>query len=265
MWIAGGAMLLWLIWPWMASGYTKYLPVAALLGLLLAAPPAVVRRRGLHYAVGLVVAALIVLATVRYDGSLHWMWVGLGQGTHQYQHSTHMGPVNNLASIMGLVYRWSLHDPVQFTLAGTEVQVESLQRFLRLIYAAGIVLCAVGLAVQSRRDSPRALLALAAPWVVMFAVLGQMHERYFIWAAAVTAAGAAVGVGPVLLHLLVTALATGMMAHSMLGFDATFAPAWLTTVRGMHPHVGWAIMLLAGIYLYLSLAPARTVRVRSKV
>jgi hypothetical protein len=99
---------------------------------------------------------------------------------------------------------------------------------------------------------------------VLFAVLGQMHERYLVWGAALTAAGVGVGLGMTLMHLVVSGLALGMMAHSQLGFDRGFAPEWHRFIAGMHPDAGWAVLLCAGIYLYMALRPGGWVGVERR-
>src|SRR5207253_2134445 len=102
----------------------------------------------------------------------------------------------------------------------------------------------------ARRRDPRMLVALVTPWLLMFALLPQMHERYLVYAAAVSVLAAGVDLGLTLLHLLVTAIATVMIAQGMLLKKPDFAPAWLRFVNGTHPDVGWLVLLCAAIFLY---------------
>jgi hypothetical protein len=137
----------------------------------------------------------------------------------------------------------------------------TIKLLLQVIYAATLVLCAVGAARHSRRGSVGVLIALAAPWVLMFALVGQMHERYLMWGAAMTAAFVAVSFGMTLLHFLTTALAVVPMMLSLLPADRAFAPKWLYFIRGLYPDIGWLVLFLAAIYLYLALVnrPSRPV------
>ncbi len=124
---------------------------------------------------------------------------------------------------------------------------------LQIIYGITLVLCAVGAARHSRRNSVGVLIALAAPWVLMFALVAQLHERYLMWGAAMTAAFVAVSFGLTLLHLLTTALAMLPMMLSLLPMDPKLAPKWVFFMRGANPDIGWMVLLLAAIFLYLSL------------
>jgi hypothetical protein len=133
---------------------------------------------------------------------------------------------------------------------------------LQIIYGATLVLCAVGAARHSRRNSVGVLIALAAPWVLMFALVGQLHERYLMWGAAMTAAFVAVSFGMTLLHLLTTALALAPMMLSLLPRDPKFAPKWFFFIRGLHPDIGWMVLLLAAIYLYLAVVNRPPTRAR---
>jgi hypothetical protein len=54
---------------------------------------------------------------------------------------------------------------------------------------------------------PRILAAFAAPWLLSFALLPQMHERYLVYGAVMTAAAAVALRGFVLLHLVLTTIA----------------------------------------------------------
>jgi hypothetical protein len=133
----------------------------------------------------------------------------------------------------------------------------TIQHLLRWVYVVALVLCAYGASVQARRSSARTLLALAAPWVILFAVLPQMHERYFVYAAAITAVGLGVSLGWSLLHVLVAWLAVLPMMHTMLSINRSFSPEALRLINGTHPGIGWMVLLLAAIYLYGALAPKR--------
>ncbi len=55
------------------------------------------------------------------------------------------------------------------------------------LYLAGLVFCARGAARHAHNRDPRVLIAMATPWLLMFALLGQMHERYLMWGAVLSA------------------------------------------------------------------------------
>jgi hypothetical protein len=51
-----------------------------------------------------------------------------------------------------------------------------------------LILAAYAMAYYVRCRRPEVLLAMASPWLLMFALLGQMHERYLLWGAVMAAA-----------------------------------------------------------------------------
>jgi hypothetical protein len=87
--------------------------------------------------------------------------------------------------------------------------------------------------MQARRRDPRLLLALATPWILFFALLPQMHQRYLVWGAAITALAIGVDISLALLHGVITAAAWGMQAHSMLKDHYNFS--LLAAISGRNP------------------------------
>jgi len=87
---------------------------------------------------------------------------------------------------------------------------------LRLLYLGGLALCSLGAARHSRNRDPRLLIAIATPWLLMFALLGQMHERYLMWGAVVSAVALGVSLRLGLIHFIISAMSTVMIVHVML-------------------------------------------------
>jgi hypothetical protein len=166
-----------------------------------------------------------------------------------------MGRTSNLGSILGVRYGWTPQSVV-FTIARYHLDV-TLRLLLIAIYTIAMIVCALATARLARRRDPRMLVAIITPWLLMFALLPQMHERYLVYAAAVSALAAGVDLGLTLLHLLVTAISAVMIAQGMLVRDPAFAPAWLKFVNGTHPDVGWLVLLCTAIFLYAALMPRR--------
>ena len=82
---------------------------------------------------------------------------------------------------------WSLKEPYWTAHLGSLDLAFNWQWTLRLLYLGALVLCSLGAARHERRRDPRVLIALATPWLLMFALLGQMHERYLLWGAVLSA------------------------------------------------------------------------------
>ncbi len=203
-------------------------------------------------------AVTLLLAGTCFDGSFGWWSVGLAYGTHHHM-ALNIGPTDNLAALLAQRGGWNLNDVIftinwpRLALGNTAITIRT---FIALIYAAALVLCAIGLARHDARDDRRMLIAIATPWVLMFAFMPQMHERYLVWGAAITALAAAVSVGGALLHLVIAILGSMPIAISLCGQGGA-APRWL--VRVLHsscPDAAWAVLLAAGILLYLSLTPS---------
>ena len=112
-----------------------------------------------------------------------------------------------------------------------------------------------GFGIQSRRNDPRLLAALAAIWLLMPNVLCQMHVRYQMWPAAVSCI--LIGIAPELglLHVVFSLLAAGMMASALTILQRARSPKILDAIVRFQPDAGWIMLTLGLIVLYLALAP----------
>ena len=103
---------------------------------------------------------------------------------------------------------------------------------------------------------------MAAPWVAMFAVLAQMHQRYLMWGAALTCMAVAVSPGLVVVHLLLSAISAGQEMVRMVEVNHQPQTPWSRIVDGYTPGMGWAVMAIAVLLVYLSAAGKRRGRER---
>jgi len=199
------------------------------------------RARGLGYWMALVVCVGIGAGCYWFDGSFDWLRVGFLNPTEGHP-ALSMGATNLPAVLQGR-YGWGLNDEVW----GNSVTIRDL---LRAIYGLTLVLCGVAAAIQARRGSARVLLALVAPWVLLYALMPQLHERHVLWAAAISAIGVGVSLDYLWLHWVVTFMGVmGILAH-MLPRNAGVAPRLLKFVNGLSPDFGWVMVLVAGIYFW---------------
>jgi len=122
-----------------------------------------------------------------------------------------------------------------------------------------------------QRDSTAASsIAIAAPWLLMFALLGQMHERYLMWGAVVSAVALGVSIRLSIVHFVISVLSTAMIIHVMLidkKLDAT-----LRTIDLLHlirPYASALVLACVAVYLWDALglriptyqgAPAKSAR-----
>lgn len=191
----------------------------------------------------------------RFGGSWSWYEVGFRFPTDNYQ-ALAMGTTANLPAILQQHYGWKLKDEV--TVLGHPV---TLQVLLRWVYAVLVIPVGWMAAMYARRNDPRVLLCLAAPWVLMFAVLPQMHERYLIWGSVLTALGVAAVSGPVGklgmlgLHGMTTAAGSACVGILILFQRRGWWPEMERALTPAVPAVGWAVVVVALIYWFLCFQP----------
>src|SRR5207237_10110103 len=147
-------------------------------------------------------------------GSFAWLQVGFIYGTEHYPY-LFISSCYNLPSLLSKV-GWSLKESFLSADLGFVHLHLTLQWALRLLYLASLALCAHGFARHLRDRDPRVLIAIAAPWLLMFALLGQMHERYLLWGAVVSAVSHGVSIRLTIIHFILSAASTTMIVHVML-------------------------------------------------
>jgi hypothetical protein len=159
-------------------------------------------RVGLGMATGI---GLIVWPWVIH-GSFAWARTGFAAQV-AYTDTLRKGETLNVPAILGHYFHMTLHQHViDRWILGLQVHVE-LRTVLGLIYAILLVCCCWGIARQARTGDRRLLVSIAAPWAIMFFILGQMDERYLVWSACFSAGAVAVGW-------------RGLAAHAMLSLSA---------------------------------------------
>lgn len=233
---------IWLIpdahaWMWVGPSML----IAAAIGLL---ANRWLRRYWLYF-ISAVICVGMIVGCWRFGGSTDWLSCSF---LNSADNLNVMSPdALNLPAILQTRYGWSIDDiavslPTHWLSLNEGITIKWL---LRDIYIVMLVLCGVAAALQTYRKSPRVLIALAAPAVIMYAILPQMRERYLLWGAAFMAVGVGIDLELALLFLLTTALASmNIFAHLVKGrpIDDIF--------NGMTPDLGWVMMLVALIYFY---------------
>jgi hypothetical protein len=210
-------------------------------------------------------SSLTLLCGIFLGGSFSWLNVGFVHPTDHYPHMS-IGPTSNLPIVLNAGYNLNVRDVVASlptgpgwqwlrTLIGPHIDMKFL---LGAIYGIGSALVGFGLWRNARHGSRQALVAMGAGWVLMFAVLPQMHERYLVWGAAMTALAATASPGLFLLHVYVTAQSFVMILHQMMICgDRNWSPWAMRLVGPLHPGLGWSIPVIAAVLIYLSVSRAR--------
>ena len=223
-----------IVLPWLLRTSSAWLTFAAVTGAILLL---FLRWKGRYRSAWIIgtVGCGVFLIGAFAGGSFAWLRVGFLYGSEHYPYLV-ISSCYNLPSLLSRL-GWSLKDPlVHFGSLDFHL---TLQWTLRLLYLGALTLCAYGAAQQIRDRSPRVLIAITAPWLLMFALLGQMHERYLVWGAVVSAVALGVSLRLSIIHFIISAASTAMIMHVML-IDKKLEPTL------------WAIDLLKHIRGYAS-------------
>jgi hypothetical protein len=209
--------------------------------------------------------AVLVLAWLKIQSKETPIQSGLFRAFHRLQHISGF-QAGLLVFLLGAAVYLFTGIPQQKIFDGINqwnaLDVMPMRYLMISGYVVALVICAIGITIKVRRRDPRLLFAIVAPWVVMFALLPQMCDRYLLWASVFSAGAAVVGFEGFLLYLLMSAICISNMALEILA-NANRTPEaqnWLPILQGLFPDIAWAVLLIAGIWLYLAVVPtpART-------
>jgi hypothetical protein len=272
--LAGGVIIAF--WSMMSVDFS--IPVAAAIAMGLAISALVFARRssGLQVWLGMVLAGSIWLGGLFFRGSWDWWTLGFAYGTRK-QDRMQMGEGSfaNLPSLLLKRYHWDLHQLVGnlainyqlphgwsilgFTGINWNADLD-LKTCLVVLFAIGLLICALGAAMTARRKDPRLLIAATAPWLLFPILMCQTSERYLLWPSALSAAFIAVSTGFTLLHVILALSAAGMLAHQLMFADQARWPALFNFFTHFYPDAGWMMLLLAILFMVAALMPARRPR-----
>jgi hypothetical protein len=181
-------------------------------------------------------------------GSFAWLQVGFLYGSEHYPYLV-ISSCYNLPSLLSKL-GWSLKDSFCSVHFGSLDFHLTLQWILRLLYLGALTLCAYGAARQVRDRDPRVLIAITAPWLLMFALLGQMHERYLVWGAVVSAVALGVSLRLSIIHFIISAASTAMIVNVML-IDKKLEPTLWAIDLLKHIRGYASVLVLACVAAYL--------------
>jgi len=182
-------------------------------------------------------------------GSFTWLRVGFIYGSEHYPY-LFISSCYNLASLLSEL-GWSLKDSLLSAQIGSLDLDLTLQWALRLLYLGALVLCARGMARRHHDRNPNILIAIATPWLLMFALLGQMHERYLMWGAVVSAVALGVSVRLSIVHFIISIASTAMIMHVMLidkKLDSTLRA--IDLLHNIRPYASILVLACVAVYLW---------------
>jgi hypothetical protein len=182
-------------------------------------------------------------------GSFAWLRIGFLYGSEHYPY-LFISSCYNLPFFLDRL-GWSLKDSLWSYEFGSRYIAVTPQWLLRLAYLGGLALCSLGAARHWRNRDPRLLIAIATPWLLMFALLGQMHERYLVWGAVVSAVALGVSLRLSVVHFIISAMSTAMIVHVMLvdkKLETTLGVVDL--LHGVRPYASGLLLACVAICLW---------------
>jgi hypothetical protein len=251
--IAGSAATTALIVsPWLLSTRSAWIALGAVTAVVVLV---LVRHKFPHrgaWLAGTIGCAVLLIGAI-FGGSFAWLQVGFVYGSEHYPY-LFISSCYNLASLLG-EFGLSLKDSLLSARIGGLHLHLTMQWALRLLYLGALALCARGVGRHLRNRDPRVLIALAAPWLMMFALLGQMHERYLMWGAVVSAVALGVSVRLTIVHFVISALSTAMIMHVMLidkKLDSTLRV--IDLLHSIRPYASALVLACVAVILWDALA-----------
>ncbi len=237
-----------LVSPWLLRNPAAWIAVAIVASL---SSLFFLRQRERHagaWVAGLTACAVFVVGAFG-GGRFAWLQIGFVYGSEHYPY-LFISSCYNLPSLLSNL-GWSLKDPVWSADFGSLHFALTLQWTLRVLYLGALVLCAYGAARHTRNRDPRLLIAIAAPWLLMFALLGQMHERYLMWGAVISAVALAVNLRLTVLHFIISIASTAMIVHVMLT-DKKLDPTLrgIDVLNGVRPYASVLVLACVAVCLW---------------
>src|SRR5438132_607924 len=200
-----------------------------------------------------IIACAVFLIGAWDGGSFAWLQIGFIYGSEHYPY-LFISSCYNLPSLLSNL-GWSLKDPFWSVNFGSLHFDLTLQWTLRLLYLGALVLCAHGAARHTRNRDPRVLIAIAAPCLLMFALLVEMQERDLVWGAVVSAVALGVSLRLSVIHFIISAASTAMIVHVMLidkKLEATLRA--IDVLNGARPYASVVVLACVAVCLWNTLS-----------
>jgi hypothetical protein len=226
-----------------------------------------------RYVLALVIGLCLFLCIPLFGASTAWWKIGFVYGTERFPTMAAGSLVNNVPGIMQSMFGWYYVHQTVFTLpAGvlfgfpSEPVAVDARQILMGVFLPLFVLGAFAAARQWRRQDRNLLVALTLPWVLFYTLLPQMTSRYAVFAAGVGAICIGSSVGMSLLALVFSALTVMQTSLSMMAGTRVYARSstnplfnggMLNLFETLTPGVSWAVIVAAGVFVWVSLPRAR--------
>src|SRR5213594_3645597 len=246
------AMTALMVSPWVLRTPAAWIAVVAIAGISLLAPfHGRIPDRG-GWIAGITGCGVFVIGALT-GGSFAWLLLGFIYGSEHYPY-LFISSCYNLPLLLSKL-GWSLKDAFWSAHFGSMHFDFTLQWALRLFYLGALAVCAHGMARLLRDREPRVLIAIAAPWLLMFALLGQMHERYLMWGAVLSAVALGVSFRLSAIHFVISAASVAMIVHVML-IDKKLEPTLpaIHLLKHVRPYASGVVLACVGVYLWSTIS-----------
>jgi hypothetical protein len=247
--LAGFAMTAALfVSPWILRSPAAWISVASAAAVVSLIALSLGSRYSGAWIAGLTAVAAFVVGALT-GGSFAWLKIGFIYGSEHYPF-LFISSCYNLPSLLDYL-GWSLKSPIWTLDFGSRYFAVTPQWALRLAYVGVLGVCAWGAARQWRNRDPRGLMVIALPWLVMFVLLGQMHERYLMWGAVLSAVALGVSIRLSVIHFAISIASTAMIAHVMLidkKLDATVDV--INFLHSVRPYASVLVLVVVAICLW---------------
>lgn len=199
------------------------------------------------------------LTPVILHGDLSWFVLPYQYGLLKHPEIGAIG-TSNLSTLLHEQWGWEADGPdgtVDIPLPSGHTLEMTLRMFLAILYALCLTASGIAAALQWRRRHPRFLLAMYSPWILFFALLPHLNNRYLLWASCFFPLIMPLGLGMTLLGGLISLACCAMLIEIMCRFNNNSDPTLGSISHGMYPGLAYLVLLIAAIFLYSSLILSR--------
>ncbi len=255
----GVALVAMLYWPVrsMSADAREYV---ILVGMFVGAMAILGNRWWLPASASALLVGGLALTVPLYGATLAWYRIGTEYATRHWKH-LFWCHAPNLGSILEVRFQWQFLDEVSVGwLPGfAENETMPIRHLMIAVYCILLFICVIAAVRHRRAHDERFLLAIATPFLLAYAFLPQMIERYLLWPAALLGAFAAINMGGLLLWLVLSVIGSVMMLEYMLALTRRTQEAkdLMPYLQPLFPDIGWAIMVLAITMLFMTCRRSR--------
>jgi hypothetical protein len=294
-WITSAGVLIAgsVYWPWLLEQNRPNWLVGLILAGAVAALALMLRPRAMPYFLAAVAGLSLFACMSLFHGDRAWYDCAVRYGSNHWPY-LEIGATSNVPAYFQFRFNWSRDiDDIAFTLPAiarhwpsfittrqwwpaVDFPVTDKMAF-NSIYGFLLLLSGIAIAIQTRRNDRRALIAFVTPWLMFFLWPVQIQERYLLYGAAASACCIGESVGVALLGLGLTIFSLMMPTKELLEtqwtdldtlgnnlaqsaphiFSSDFPRTLHTYLDGTQPDIAWGVLVIGFAFLYLSLVPSR--------